>query len=176
MIKNATFGAGCFWCVEYCFKKLKGVVDVKPGYAGGHTEFPTYEEVCSETTGHVEVVRVTYDSSIITFEELLEVFWFVHNPTHLNHQGNDIGTRYRSVIFAHDSEQEQIATAHLEQLKEAKIWEDPIVTSIEPLTTYFEAENYHHDYVIHNPENQYCQFVVKPKIEKFEKVFANKIS
>jgi len=175
MTQEATFGAGCFWCVEHCFKLLKGVIDVKPGYAGGHSENPTYEDVCTGTTGHVEIVRITFDPAQISYTELLEIFWFVHNPTHLNRQGNDIGTQYRSVVFYHNEEQRAIAEAYLEKLKASKIWEDSVVTAIEPLTTYYEAENYHHDYVIHHPENQYCQMIVKPKIEKFKTVFLERL-
>lgn len=175
MIKEATFGAGCFWCVEPCFDSLKGVINAKPGYAGGILENPTYEQVCSGTTQHVEVVRIAYDDAKITYTELLEVFFYVHNPTQLNRQGNDIGEQYRSVVFYHDEEQKELAEAYKLQLSQAKIWNEPIVTAIEPLTTYFDAENYHRDYAALHPENQYCAMVARPKIEKFKNTFNAKL-
>lgn len=171
MIQEATFGAGCFWCVEPCFDALKGVISARPGYAGGTIENPTYEQVCTKTTGHVEVVRVEYDQQVISYEELLNVFFSVHNPTHLNRQGNDIGEQYRSVIFYHTQEQKQIAETVLKQLIAENPWEEEIVTAIEPLSMYFDAENYHRDYARLHPENQYCQMVARPKIEKFKKAF-----
>jgi peptide-methionine (S)-S-oxide reductase len=174
-MKEATFGAGCFWCIEACYKELKGVVDVYPGYAGGHKENPTYEEVCNGTTGHAEVARVIYDETAIGFEELLELFWFVHDPTQLNRQGNDIGTQYRSVIFYHDSEQERLSKEYLSKLTLEKVWDKPIVTEIVPISNFYSAEAYHHNYFELNPGNGYCQAVVRPKVEKFKKVFAERL-
>lgn len=171
----ATFGAGCFWCVEACFKDMKGVFDVYPGYAGGQKENPTYAEVCSGTTGHAEVARVEYDESQISFKELLEVFWFVHNPTQLNRQGNDIGTQYRSVIFYHDDNQKTESELYKQKLFSEKVWDEPIVTEILPISNFYRAEDYHHNYFELNPQNMYCQSVVRPKVEKFKKVFSEKL-
>ena len=175
MIKEATVGAGCFWCIEACYKELKGIVQVFPGYAGGQIKNPSYEEVCNGKTGHAEVARVVYEDTEISFEQLLEVFWFVHDPTQLNRQGNDIGTQYRSVIFYHDDEQKQLSEAIKLKLTAEKVWENPIVTEIVPINNFYVAENYHHDYFKLNPENMYCQAVVRPKVEKFKKVFAEKL-
>lgn len=175
-MKEATFGAGCFWCIEACFKQLKGVIDVYPGYAGGHKNNPTYQEVCEGDTDHAEVVRIIFDETLVTFEELLKVFWFLHDPTQLNRQGEDIGTQYRSVIFYHDANQMDKALFYKQKLDEEKLWNNPIVTEIVPLSNFYPAEDYHKDYFNRNPENSYCNFVVKPKIEKFQKVFENKLS
>jgi peptide-methionine (S)-S-oxide reductase len=175
MIKEATFGAGCFWCVEACFQELKGVISVFPGYAGGKTLNPTYKEVCSGVTGHAEVTRITYEDEYISFEELLEVFWFVHDPTQLNRQGNDIGTQYRSVIFYHDEIQKGISEKYLKKLEVEKVWSKPIVTEISSLINYYQAEDNHFDYFNLNPENAYCSAVVRPKVEKFKKVFGEKL-
>lgn len=175
MIQEATFGAGCFWCVEACFRELKGVTGVFPGYAGGTIKDPAYREVCSGRTGHAEVVRVEFDSSVVAYDKLLEVFWFVHDPTTLNRQGNDIGEQYRSVVFFHNEEQQQKATHYKEQLEQSKTWENPIVTAIEPLTTFYPAEAEHHEYFLNNPQNPYCQAVVRPKYEKFKAVFSDLI-
>lgn len=174
-IKYATFGNGCFWCTEAIFQQLKGVISVESGYSGGHLENPTYEQVCTGTTGHAEVVRLSYDPTLISFEDILEVFWKTHDPTTLNRQGNDIGTQYRSVIFYHDEAQKNIAEAYKKQLEESGVYPDPIVTAIEPLTNYFPAEDYHRNYVEHHQENTYCQLVVKPKIAKFQKQFVEKL-
>jgi peptide-methionine (S)-S-oxide reductase len=174
-MKEATFGAGCFWCIEACYKEMKGVIDVYPGYAGGHKDNPTYEEVCNGTTGHAEVARVVYDEQLISFDELLEVFWFVHDPTQLNRQGNDIGTQYRSVIFFHDDDQELLANTYKAKLTEEKVWDKPIVTEIVPLSNFYRAESYHHNYFELNPGNGYCQAVVRPKVEKFKKVFSERL-
>lgn len=175
MVKEATFGAGCFWCVEACFKQLNGVLHVSPGYSGGNTLNPTYEDVCEGTTNHAEVIRIVYDDETISYDELLEVFWFVHDPTQLNRQGEDIGTQYRSVIFYHDEIQKGLAEAYKKKLTEEKVWEQPIVTEISPLINYYEGEDYHKDYYNLHPENPYCAFVVRPKIEKFKKVFESKL-
>jgi peptide-methionine (S)-S-oxide reductase len=174
-MKEATFGAGCFWCIEACFKELEGVIDVYPGYAGGQKQDPTYEEVCSGTTGHAEVARVVYDENKVSYDELLEVFWFVHDPTQLNRQGNDIGTQYRSVIFFHTNEQEKKALDYIAKLTEQKVWNLPIVTEITAVNNFYRAEAYHHNYLELNPGNMYCQSVVRPKVEKFKKVFAERL-
>lgn len=172
----ATFGAGCFWCIEACFKDLKGVISVVPGYAGGHKDQPTYKEVCTGQTGHAEVAQVVFDPALVSYEELLEVFWFVHDPTQLNRQGNDVGTQYRSVIFYHNSAQKDAAEKYLQRLEKEKVWDAPIVTQIVEINNYFEAEAYHHDYYENNPGNPYCQSVVRPKVEKFRKVFAERLN
>ena len=175
MINEATFGAGCFWCIEACYKDLVGVLEVSPGYAGGELVNPTYDEVCSGTTGHAEVARVVFDDERISFDELLEVFWFVHDPTQLNRQGNDIGTQYRSVVFYHDLDQKERAEFFKGKLSSEKVWENEIVTEIVPLTNFYKAEAYHHNYFELNPQNMYCQSVVRPKVEKFRKVFSEKL-
>jgi peptide-methionine (S)-S-oxide reductase len=175
MIKEATLGAGCFWCIEACYKELNGVISVTSGYSGGHVDQPTYKAVCNGTTGHAEVARVVYDDAIISFDELLEVFWFVHDPTQLNRQGNDIGTQYRSVVFYHDEEQREKAEAYKTKLTEQQVWDRPVVTEISPLTNYYPAEDYHNNYFELNPGNAYCQAVVRPKVEKFKKVFAQRL-
>jgi peptide-methionine (S)-S-oxide reductase len=175
MVKEATMGAGCFWCVEACFKEVSGVLAVVPGYSGGQTQNPSYKEVCTGSTGHAEVARITYDDTKISFEELLEVFWFVHDPTQLNKQGGDVGTQYRSVVFYHDTLQKEIATAFKEKLNTEKVWEKPVVTEISLLLNFFEAEDYHQNYFQLNPGNPYCASVVRPKVEKFRKVFSEKI-
>ncbi len=175
MTKEATFGAGCFWCIEACYKDLAGIIDVMPGYSGGHTDNPTYKEICTGTTGHAEVARVIYDPAVVSFEELLEVFWFVHDPTQLNRQGNDIGTQYRSVIFYHDEEQRQLSEAYKARLTAEQVWDRPIVTEIVPLQRFYPAEDYHKDYFELNPGNAYCQAVVRPKVEKFRKVFEQRL-
>lgn len=172
----ATFGAGCFWCIEACFQDLKGVFSVVPGYAGGHKDQPTYKEVCTGQTGHAEVAQVVFDPSVVSYEELLEVFWFVHDPTQLNRQGNDVGTQYRSVIFYHNEAQKAAALKYLQKLDAEKVWDAPIVTQIVAINNYFEAEDYHHNYFENNPGNPYCQSVVRPKVEKFRKVFADRIN
>ena len=175
MEKEATFGAGCFWCVEACFNELIGVISVEPGYAGGVVINPTYKEVCEGTTGHAEVIRVVFDDEIISFDELLEVFWFVHDPTQFNRQGNDVGSQYRSVIFYHDDIQKGIAENVKQNLSVNKVWNNPIVTEIVAINNYYEAEQYHHNYLALNPGNSYCQMVVRPKYEKFKKVFEDRL-
>jgi len=175
-LETATFGAGCFWCIEACFKDLKGVVSVVPGYAGGQKADPTYKEVCGGQTGHAEVAQVVFDPAVITYEALLEAFWFVHDPTQLNRQGNDIGTQYRSVIFYHSEEQKRLAQQYLKRLSDEKVWDAPIVTEIVAINNYYEAEDYHHNYFENNPGNPYCQSVVRPKVEKFRKVFAKSLN
>ncbi len=174
-LDTATFGAGCFWCVEAVFQRLKGVHSVLPGYSGGHSENPTYKQVCTGTTGHAEVAQIIYDPEKITFKELLEVFWQTHDPTTLNKQGNDIGTQYRSVIFYHNEEQKSIAKEMKEKLDNEGIWENPIVTEITPFQKFYEAEDYHHNYYNENSSQPYCSYIITPKIEKFKKAFSDKI-
>jgi peptide-methionine (S)-S-oxide reductase len=175
MIKEATFGAGCFWCIEACYQDLEGVISVTSGYSGGALENPTYKQVCEGNTGHAEIARIVYDDERVSFDELLEVFWFVHDPTQLNRQGNDVGTQYRSVIFYHDEIQKELAEKYKQKLTQDKVWEKPIVTLVEPLINYYPAEDYHNNYFALNPGNPYCNAVVRPKVEKFRKVFAARL-
>lgn len=170
-LEEATFGAGCFWCVEAVFELVEGVEHVESGYSGGHVKDPSYREVTTGRTGHVEVARIIYDPSVVSFEVLLEVFWHTHDPTTLNRQGNDIGTQYRSVVFYHNEEQKQIAEASLEKTEASGLWDDPIVTTIEPLKNYYVAENYHQNYYENNPNAGYCSYVIAPKIAKFKKQY-----
>jgi peptide-methionine (S)-S-oxide reductase len=171
----ATLGAGCFWCVEAVFDALKGVESVESGYSGGHTENPTYREVCGETTGHAEVVQVTFDENIVSFREILEVFFVVHNPTTLNRQGNDIGSSYRSAIFYHSDEQQVIAAEVIKNVNAEGIYDDPIVTQTAPFTKFYIAENYHQEYFANNPNQPYCAAVVAPKVAKFRQKFIEKL-
>ncbi len=175
MIKEATFGAGCFWCIEACYQDLEGVISVTSGYSGGPLENPTYKQVCEGNTGHAEIARIVYDDERVSFDELLEVFWFVHDPTQLNRQGNDVGTQYRSVIFYHDEIQKELALKYKQKLTQDQVWEKPIVTMVEPLTNYYPAEDYHNNYFALNPGNPYCNAVVRPKVEKFRKIFATRL-
>jgi peptide-methionine (S)-S-oxide reductase len=174
-LQTATFGSGCFWCTEAIFERLNGVVKVESGYSGGNVENPTYEEVCTGTTGHAEVTQITYDPSVISYDELLEVFWKTHDPTTLNRQGNDMGTQYRSVIFYHNEEQKKLAEKYKAELYKSGAWDNPIVTEISQFTNFYPAENYHQDYYNNNPNQGYCAFVIAPKLEKFEKVFKDKL-
>ena len=174
--KKATLGAGCFWCIEAIYQELKGVINVVPGYAGGHSSTTTYKEVCGGNTGHAEVAQITYDPNEITFDELLEVFWSVHDPTTIDRQGNDVGTQYRSVIFYHDEGQKEIAEKYKQELEASKAWDNPIVTEITALNNYSQAENYHNDYYSLNSEASYCRYVIQPKLEKFRKVFKDKLN
>lgn len=171
----ATFGTGCFWCTETIFEKLKGVESAVSGYSGGTKENPTYKEVCTGNTGHAEVIQVTFDPSIISFKDLLEVFWKTHDPTTLNRQGEDVGTQYRSVIFYHNDEQKKLAEEYKAKLESAKVYQDPIVTEITKFKNFFPAENYHQDYYEQNKSQPYCSFVITPKVEKFKKVFHDKL-
>ncbi len=170
-----TFGAGCFWCVEAIFSDLNGVEKVVSGYAGGAVKNPSYKEVCTGSTGHAEVCQVIYNPEIISYQELLEVFWQVHDPTTLNRQGGDIGTQYRSAIFYHNDEQKKIAEQFKQTLNNEKVYPDPIVTEITAFTNFYPAEDYHQDYFELNGENPYCKAVVRPKVEKFRKVFNDKL-
>lgn len=171
----ATFGSGCFWCSEAIFNELEGVYSVLPGYSGGKTENPTYEQVCSGNTGHAEVVQIAFNPNVISYDELLEVFFKTHDPTSLNRQGNDIGTQYRSVIFYHNEEQKKSAEKYISLLEKEKIFDKPIVTELSAFTKFYEAEDYHHNYFKNNPNQGYCAFVINPKYEKFKKVFKNKL-
>ena len=173
--ETATFGAGCFWCTEAVFQRLKGVVKVESGYSGGSVPNPTYEAVCTGKTGHAECTQIYFDPKIISFKELLEVFWKTHDPTTLNKQGADVGTQYRSVIFYHNEEQKLLAEKYKHELDSAKIWNDHIVTEISPLKIFYKAEDYHQNYYNQNGNQPYCSFVITPKIEKFKKVFAEKL-
>ncbi len=174
-IDTATFGTGCFWCTEAVFQRLNGVTKVVSGYSGGHVNNPTYQEVCSGTTGHAEACQVIYDSTKVSFDELLEVFWKTHDPTTLNRQGNDVGPQYRSVIFYHNKEQKDKSEHYKNELNKSGAWNKPVVTAIEPYTNFYSAEGYHQDYYNSNSGQMYCQFVIRPKLEKFEKVFKDKL-
>ena len=168
----ATLGGGCFWCLEAVFEEVEGVVDVESGYSGGAVGKPTYRQVCEGDTGHAEVVRIEFDPARISYREILEVFFAIHDPTTLNRQGNDVGTQYRSVIFFHTPEQQRVASEVIVQARSA--WEREIVTQVEPAPAYFRAEDYHQEYFRHNPGQGYCTMVVAPKLEKFRKTFARK--
>ena len=171
----ATFGSGCFWCSEAIFEKLKGVESVESGYSGGHDKNPTYTEVCKGTTGHAEVIQIKYNPDIITYKDLLEVFWQTHDPTTLNRQGADVGTQYRSVIFYHNQQQKQLAEEYKKKLDDAGIYNKPIVTEISEFSVFYKAEDYHQDYYKNNKAQSYCSFVITPKLDKFKKVFKDKI-
>lgn len=172
---TATLGAGCFWCVEAVFQQLNGVLKVSSGYSGGHVANPTYEQVCEKNTGHAEVAQIIFDPAIISYDELLEVFWQTHDPTTLNRQGNDAGPQYRSVVFYHNASQKEKALFYKEQLNKSGAWKDPIITEIEPLRNFYVAEDYHQNYYLNNGSQPYCYFVIRPKMEKFEKVFKDKL-
>jgi peptide-methionine (S)-S-oxide reductase len=172
---TATFGAGCFWCIEAQFLLLNGVLIVQSGFEGGQIKDPSYKEVCSGTTGHAEVIEIIYDPSKISFDELLAAFWLTHDPTQLNRQGNDIGTQYRSVIFYHNNEQKELAEKYKKELNTSDAWELPVVTEISPATTFYKAEDYHQNYYNQNGKQPYCQFIIQPKVEKFKKVFGAKM-
>jgi peptide-methionine (S)-S-oxide reductase len=174
-IETATIGNGCFWCTEAVFKQLNGVLDVKSGYSGGHMDNPDYKTVCAGTTGHAECLQIEFDANVVSFHEILEVFWKTHDPTTLNRQGGDVGTQYRSIIFFHDAAQAEIATAYKFQLDQSGVYPNPIVTLIEPYDKFYAAEDYHQNYFALNGSNPYCQMVVRPKVEKFQKVFSEKL-
>ncbi len=170
-IQTAVFGSGCFWCSEAIFSRLNGVSHVVPGYSGGQTQNPSYEDVKTGSTGHAEVIRISFDPNIISFIQLLEVFFRTHDPTTLNRQGADVGTQYRSVIFYHSEEQKEVASQVKKRLDQEKIWDNPIVTEISQAKVFYEAEQYHHKYFEKNPTQAYCQFVILPKVEKFKGMF-----
>lgn len=172
---TATFGAGCFWCVETLFAQLKGVDTVLSGYAGGQVKNPSYKEVCSGNTGHAEVIQISYDSNLITFSDLLEVFFNVHDPTTLDRQGNDVGTQYRSTIMYENENQKSLAQEYINQIEASGTFKNKIVTTLEPLGTFYVAEDYHQNYYNQNGEQPYCQFVVRPKVEKFQKKYKDKL-
>lgn len=174
-LEVATFGAGCFWCTEAVFERLDGVGKVISGYSGGHTKNPSYKEVCSGTTGHVEVCQIYYDPAMISFHELLDVFWHTHDPTALNRQGNDIGPQYRSVIYYNSEEQKHIAEESKRAVDASGTFTDPIVTEISPLINFYEAENYHQDYFDNNPNQPYCSFVIAPKVNKLKAKYSDKL-
>ena len=173
---TATLGAGCFWCVEAIFQDLNGVISVASGYSGGGISNPTYREVCSGRTGHAEVCQIVYNPKILSFDELLEVFWTTHDPTTLNQQGADIGTQYRSAIFYHSDEQRKTAEEYKQKLNEANAYPNPIVTEIAPYTAFYKAEDYHQNYYNQNGSEPYCRIVIQPKVDKFKKVFKDKLS
>jgi len=171
----ATFGAGCFWCTEAVFLNVKGVTKVESGYSGGKVKNPSYQDVCTGQTGHAEVTQITFDPRVISFEGMLEVFWNTHDPTTLNRQGADEGTQYRSVVFYHSEEQKKVAEAYKKQLEASHVFKSPIVTEISPFSTFYGAEDYHQNYYALNPNQGYCQYVIRPKVEKFKKQFASKL-
>ncbi len=173
---KATFGSGCFWCTEAIFQRLEGVKEVVSGYSGGHVKNPSYREVCAETTGHAEVVQIEYDPDLVSYEELLEVFWKTHDPTTLNRQGNDVGTQYRSAIFYHDDQQKELAETYKQKLDTSGAWNDPIVTEISKFENFYVADDYHQNYFNENGSQPYCSFVIAPKVEKFKEVFGEKLS
>lgn len=174
-LDTATFGAGCFWCVEAIYRQLRGVERVESGYMGGTLTNPTYKEVCSGNTGHAEVCRIWYDSDTISYDNLLEVFWQIHDPTSLNRQGEDVGTQYRSVVFFENSFQFELATLYKQKLTEEKVFDKPVITEIAQATVFYPAEDYHQNYFNLNGQQPYCSMVVKPKVEKFRKAFARKL-
>jgi len=171
----ATLAGGCFWCLEAVFDQMKGVASVESGYMGGRTHHPTYEEVCGGDTGHAEVVQITYEPSVVTFKELLEVFFVIHDPTTLNYQGNDFGTQYRSAIFYHSPRQQADAREVMAKLGAAKLWAGPLVTEVSPASTFYLAEGYHQEYFARNPNQPYCRMVVQPKVAKFRKHFLERL-
>ncbi len=174
-LENITLGGGCFWCIEAVFSELKGVQTAVSGYSGGKVVNPTYEQVCSGTTGHAEVVQVKFDSEVISFKEILEVFFTVHDPTTLNRQGNDIGNQYRSAIFYHSENQKRIAKEVINELELSKKWSNPIVTELKPFDKFYKAEDYHQNYFKLNTSQPYCKVVIEPKVNKFRKLYLNQL-
>lgn len=172
---TVTLGAGCFWCVEAVFQNLNGVISVTSGYSGGTIANPSYREVCTGTTGHAEVCNIVYDPSKVSFDEILEVFWKTHDPTTMNRQGNDMGTQYRSAIFYHNEKQKEIAEKYKKELNASGAFDNPVVTEISPFTNFYKAEDYHQNYFNENGDQPYCRFVIQPKVEKFKKVFKDKL-
>jgi peptide-methionine (S)-S-oxide reductase len=173
--QTITLGGGCFWCIEAVFQRLTGVTHVESGYMGGHIDNPTYRQVCGGDSGHVEVLRVTFDPDQISLRDLLDVFFAVHDPTTLNRQGNDTGEQYRSVIFTNDDEQQRVAEETIDELTAFKAFPEPIVTAVEPASKFYKAEDYHQNYYNENSRQPYCMFVISPKLEKLEKKFAEKL-
>jgi len=174
-LEKATLGGGCFWCTEAVYLELKGVTDVKPGYSGGHIKNPSYRQVVEGNTGHAEVVQITFDPEIVSFSEILEVFFLTHNPTTLNRQGNDVGPQYRSAVFYHSEEQKQVAEKIIQLFEKEKVYDDPIVTEVSAFDTFYIAEDYHINYYARNKNQGYCQFIIAPKLKKFRKVFKEKL-
>jgi len=174
-LETATLAGGCFWCVEAVFDDLKGVGDVVSGYSGGHVENPTYRQVCDGNTGHAEVVQVKFDPNVISFKDVLHVFFSVHDPTTLNRQGNDVGTQYRSAIFFHSDEQKRIAEETIREIEAEKVWDDPIVTEVTKFEKFWPAEDYHQEYFANNPNQPYCSAVVGPKVAKFRQKFVDRL-
>lgn len=174
-METATLAGGCFWCLEAVFRELRGVESVRPGYAGGHVPNPTYEQVCTGTTGHAEAVQIRFEPETIPYRELLEVFFAVHDPTTLNRQGPDVGTQYRSAIFYHTPEQERTARQVIAELEASGVWKDPIVTQVVPLEIFYPAEEYHQDYYRRNPEQAYCKLIVAPKVAKLRSLYSSKL-
>jgi peptide-methionine (S)-S-oxide reductase len=174
-LQTATLGGGCFWCLEAAFEQLRGVVQVESGYAGGARPNPTYEQVCTGVTGHAEVVQLTFDPEVISFRDLLDIFFVIHDPTTLNRQGADVGTQYRSAIFYHNAEQKSVAEAAVKDLNEAGVWPRPLVTEVVPFTVFHRAEDYHQGYFRANPYQGYCQAVVAPKVAKLRKHFTERL-
>ncbi len=174
-LEIATLGSGCFWCTEAFFLRLKGVESVVSGYSGGKVKNPTYREVCTGLTGHAEVVQVKFKPNVISYEEILEIFWNTHDPTTLNRQGNDEGPQYRSVVFYHNEQQKKIAEQYKEQLSKSGVFKNSIVTEITPFTVFYPAEDYHQNYFALNPNQGYCQYIIRPKVEKFNKQYAAKL-
>jgi peptide-methionine (S)-S-oxide reductase len=174
-LQTATLAGGCFWCVEAVFDDLRGVADVVSGYSGGHTENPNYRDVCSGTTGHAEVIQVKFDPAEVSFKEILQVFFAVHDPTTLNRQGHDVGTQYRSAIFYHDNEQKRIAEETIKEITDEGVYDAPIVTEITPFEKFYEAEDYHQEYFANNPNVPYCAAVVAPKVSKFRQKFLTRL-
>jgi len=170
-----TLAGGCFWCLEAAFQQLKGVEHVQSGYAGGHVPNPSYEDVCTGTTGHAEVVQISFDPAVVSFDELLHVFFTIHDPTTLNRQGGDVGTQYRSAIFYHSPEQKATAERVMAELRAGKVWDDPIVTELKPLAAFYPAEEYHRDYFRRNPNQGYCSAVIAPKVAKVRKLYLDKL-
>ena len=173
--ETATLGGGCFWCIDTIFRELKGVERVESGYAGGRMPNPTYRDVCSGMTGHAEVVQVTFDPSVLSFRDLLGVFFTVHDPTTPDRQGADVGTQYRSIVLYHSDEQRDTTKQVIEELSKSKVWDDPIVTQVVPFTTFYSAEKYHQEYYSQNPNQPYCQIVIAPKVAKFRKKYLDKL-
>jgi len=171
----ATLAGGCFWCLEAVFDQLEGVEDVVSGYAGGHVPNPSYKHVCTGETGHAEVIQITFDPQIVSYRDLLRVFFTIHDPTTLNRQGGDVGTQYRSAIFTHSDEQEQAAEDVIGELNEAGIWDEPIVTEVSPFEAFYPAEEYHQEYFARNPYQPYCQIVIAPKVAKFRKQYLERL-
>ncbi len=174
-LETATLGGGCFWCTEAVFDDLKGITEVESGYSGGDVANPTYEQVCTGRTGHAEVVQVTFDPGLISYEDILRIFFTVHDPTTLNRQGNDVGPQYRSVILYHDDAQKRSAEKVIQEIAAAQIWDDPIVTELSPFRAFYKAEDYHQEYFANNPNQGYCRVVIAPKVAKFRKHYSDRL-